>query len=574
MGATHSKTTSYVLETKKGKLRGIEQKDANGKPILYRYAKIPYARPPVGDLRWRRPQPLSSDFSFSTASGEPGDYSQFGPICPQPEYGHGAAVLENPDAAPKIENTQSEDCLYLNIWVPASSPPPSGWPVQFHIHGGWLQVGDANQSNDHDPFDIFANGHPRIIAVPTYRLNLFGFLAGSDLASAEPADPAPGNYGLWDQRMALEWVQQNIAFFGGNPNMITVGGLSAGAHSAFLQLYYDTYLSDSQRIIKQVYLWSNAIAIQPNPLTSQILTDQFISLCEALSIDASSNSSSKSRLVALRQVPADQLVTAISKLKMHTFRTSTDNSFLSNKFLRTLHDGSFTALLAKHKIRVILGEVCDEALLYKLVNPPSTHTDLVRQFGNYYPKPVVDKLVTLTDVYDIPDPAKDDASSQETKERYQDVFARIVADMQVHASLRGLTKCLAADTGSGTPEVLRYRISWRAKELDHWIAPEVGVCHAADTPIWWMSGWRGGYDEEDKQKALKFLKPFADLFEGKSLGVTTAMPHRIARYMDQNGQTHENVEDDLWEKAMRVWDAVAEAGGKTNQSDEMRGLKL
>ena len=81
-----------------------------------------------------------------------------------------------------------------------------------------------------------------------------------------------------------------------------------------------------------------------------------------------------------------------------------------------MHDGSFTAKLAERGVRIILGEVCDEALLYKLVNPPVSHADLLRQLGNYYPKPVVQRLMTLTDVYDIPDESSD-SGREEVKER-------------------------------------------------------------------------------------------------------------------------------------------------------------
>lgn len=562
MGATQSTTSTVVLDTEKGKLQGIEQKDLDGRSVLQRFTKIPYAKPPMGNLRFRRPQPLDKDFSFSTISGEPGDYSSYGPICPQPEYAHGAALIENPDAAPEPENVQSEDCLYLNIWVPTGSQPPaSGWPVQFHIHGGWLQVGDANQGNETDPFDLFSHSTPRIIVAPTYRLNLFGFLAGKDVAEAGE-DPAPGNYGLWDQRAALEWVHENIAMFGGNPDLISVGGLSAGSHSAFLQLYHDAHQEESKRLIKQVYLWSNAIAIQPNPSTSKVLDDQFDSLCEAVSIK-DTGSSPQERLKALRAVPANDLIAAIPKLSLHTFRTSTDNDFVPTNFLRTIHDGSFTACLAQNKVRIMLGEVCDEALLYKLVNPPTNHTDLIRQLANYYPQPVVDKLLELNDTYDIPEAKQEGKGDKVLRERYQDVFARIAADMQVHASVRGLTKCLLEPPkGGDTPEVLRYRISWRAKGLDDFIKPEVGVCHAADGPIWWLSGRRAGNDEKDNKTAAEFLYPFGEFLNGKSLsGKGSAQASKIQRHIDADGNVHTDVEDDLWEKGLRVWNAVADVQG-------------
>ena len=133
MGASNSIESSWILKTSKGSLRGIQvaESDSN-KPLFCRYTRIPYALPPVGDLRWRRPRPLPSDYSFNNSSGQPGDFTKFGPVCPQPVYDSGAA-LDNPSAAPPIENVQSEDCLYLNIWVPIGEPPDGGWPVQIYL---------------------------------------------------------------------------------------------------------------------------------------------------------------------------------------------------------------------------------------------------------------------------------------------------------------------------------------------------------------------------------------------------------------------------------------------------------
>lgn len=134
MGATNSTQALSTLETSKGSLTGLLQSDAaTGEPVCTRYTAIPYALPPVGARRWKRPTSLPDDFTFNKQDGNAGDYTQFGNICPQPVYGHGAVRLPNKSAAPEPENVQSEDCLYLNIWVPAGDAPEGGWPVQFFI---------------------------------------------------------------------------------------------------------------------------------------------------------------------------------------------------------------------------------------------------------------------------------------------------------------------------------------------------------------------------------------------------------------------------------------------------------
>lgn len=569
MGAVQSTSHPHTLKTPKGSLVGLEQRDKTNQVILHRYTKVPYALPPTGPLRWRRPQPLPKDYTFNDSDCKPGNYTSFGPICPQPIYNTDAALVKNPDAGPEIQNTQSEDCLYVNIWVPAGTAPEGGWPVQFQIHGGWLQVGDANQSSDQDPFDLLMNFTPRIIVSATYRLNLFGFLAGADLVSSDSdsdsnssdSDVFAGNYGLWDQRAAIEWTYDNISLFGGNPDKITVGGLSAGAHSTFLQLYYDTYLPVEKRIIKQVYQWSNAIAIQPNSAKSEILTEQFNSLCDA--VDVSRSLSAAERIAKLREVPAEKLVSVIHKLPLHTFRSSTDGSiadggFIPPNFLRSLHDGSFTTLLAEHNVRIMLGEVKDEAQLYKLINPPRSRDGLIRQLGNYYPQAVVEALIR-PDLYHVPKEGEDIP----TKE-WENLFATIVADCQVHASIRGLTHSLLSppekDGIKPLPvgNLFRYRVNWRAKSLDSWIKPKVGVCHAADGPIWWASGYRAGFDSRDREATQEFLKPFGEFLEGKEVQWSKAgnTESNTIRVIETDGKVNASVRDEYWSRGMEVWDAI------------------
>lgn len=473
----------------------------------------------------------------------------------------GQAMVDNPAAAPPVDNVQDEDCLYLNIWVPAAAAttsPAGGWPVQFCIHGGWLQIGDAMQQHDHDPFDLLAHtAAPRIIVSPTYRLNVFGFLAGADLASLHE-DPAPSNYGFWDQRCALEWTAQHIGLFGGNAQNITVGGLSAGANSTFFQLNYDSQLPAQRRLIRRVFLWSNAVAIQPNPTTSSVLTSQFNELCNVFAIPSTATAAEK--LTQLRARSAAELVAALSKLKMHTFRASTDAEFINPTFLASLHSGAFTTRLFHNGTSVLLGEVSDEKELYKLVNPPQDYDGLLTQLANYYPPPVVQALLPL---YDLPD-----SKTSTDAAVWAEKFSQIVGDAQVHASLRGLTHVLLNPPLSSGPEskvkplplsrVHRYRIAWRAKALDNWYKPEVKVCHSADIPIWWASGWRYDYTDADKATIKKFLEPFGQFLAGNKVDWPCSAENRL-RLLDQHGEIHEDAVDDLWERGLQIWNAVWEA---------------
>lgn len=174
------------------------------------YRGIPYAAPPVGDLRWRPPQSVQP---WTT----PRACTAFGPSCPQKED----KLLVTP--APF-----SEDCLYLNVWTTARAGERR--PVMFWIHGGGFIQGGAAQS----VYDGAALARQGVVVVTiNYRLGPYGFLAHPALAD-EAGDGTSGNYGLMDQLAALQWVRTNISQFGGDPGNVTIFGESAGAVSVNL----------------------------------------------------------------------------------------------------------------------------------------------------------------------------------------------------------------------------------------------------------------------------------------------------------------------------------------------------
>jgi para-nitrobenzyl esterase len=171
---------------------------------------VPYARPPVGDLRWRPPQPVAPWPGVRTAGA-------FGANAMQ------GVVFSDIDARPA---GVSEDCLYLNIWTPALKPGIP-IPVMVWIHGGGFAVGSGAEPR-YDGTNLAAKG----IAVVTlnHRLNALGFLAHPELTAESPAH-ASGNYGLLDLVAALAWVKRNILAFGGDPDQVTIAGESAGSEA-------------------------------------------------------------------------------------------------------------------------------------------------------------------------------------------------------------------------------------------------------------------------------------------------------------------------------------------------------
>lgn len=196
-----------VVKTQHGKLQGDVLDTDSGLTV---YRGIPFAAAPVGELRWKAPQPVAK---WSGAR----DATEFGAICPQ---GPALAFMMG---IPLPET--SEDCLFLNVWT-AASEGDDPRPVMVWIHGGGLSLGWSNQP-DYDG-SAFASKGVVLVSI-NYRLGPLGYLAHPAL-SKEAAGES-GNYGFLDQLAALQWVQRNIAQFGGDPDNVTIFGESAGGTS-------------------------------------------------------------------------------------------------------------------------------------------------------------------------------------------------------------------------------------------------------------------------------------------------------------------------------------------------------
>jgi para-nitrobenzyl esterase len=190
------------------------------------YRGIPYAAPPVGNLRWREPQPVAHWDGVRKAD-------QFGAICMQAAFRGGATANPpatapaNPPANPPPNPPKmSEDCLFLNVWTAASSASERR-PVMVWIHPGGYNTGSGSTPG----YDGEALAKKGVVLVTiNYRLGVFGFFSHPELTK-ESENHASGNYGLMDEVAALQWVQKNIAAFGGDPQRVTVFGDSAGSAS-------------------------------------------------------------------------------------------------------------------------------------------------------------------------------------------------------------------------------------------------------------------------------------------------------------------------------------------------------
>lgn len=195
-----------TVTTEQGSVRGVVGSGAVA------FKGIPFAAPPVGERRFKPPEAADC---FDDGLFEADDY--------------GAACAQASGDADSPAMVGSEDCLVLNVWKPSEA---TGLPVLFYVHGGGNVQGSTSQadSNGTHMFDgaALASMQNAIVVTSNYRLGLFGFMTGDDLA-AESDEGVSGNYGLLDQIAALQWVQRNISEFGGDPQQVLLFGESAGA---------------------------------------------------------------------------------------------------------------------------------------------------------------------------------------------------------------------------------------------------------------------------------------------------------------------------------------------------------
>lgn len=238
---------------------------------------IPYAKAPVGNLRWKAPQPAEKWKGTKQAqqfAKNPMQLNVFGDMSFR-------------------SSGMSEDCLYLNVWTPAKSPMEK-LPVLVYFYGGGYVAGDGSEAR----YDGESMSKTGIVTLTVnYRLGVFGFLAHPEL-SKETAYKGSGNYGLLDQYAALKWVKENIAAFGGDPNRVTIAGESAGSISVSAQMASPL----SKNLIAGAIGESGAM-IKPTLAPISLEQGEKNGLAFSAKVNASD-------LAALRAMPAEELLKA------------------------------------------------------------------------------------------------------------------------------------------------------------------------------------------------------------------------------------------------------------------------
>lgn len=281
------KITAPVVKIANGTLEGTNESG------IRTFKGIPFAQPPVGELRWREPKPVKNWQGVRKAD-------KFGPRAMQ------RAIFGDMNFR---SNGMSEDCLYLNVWTPAKSANEH-LPVLVYFFGGGFVAGDGSEPR----YDGESMARKGIVAITVnQRLSVFGFFAHPELTKESPHHSS-GNYGLLDHTAALQWVQQNVAAFGGDPKRVTIAGESAGSFAVSAQMASPL----SKNLIAGAIGESGSLlgANPPVPLQEA----EQIGVKFATSIGANS-------LAALRAMDADELLEATAKPETPRFPVTVDGFF-------------------------------------------------------------------------------------------------------------------------------------------------------------------------------------------------------------------------------------------------------
>ena len=312
--AAQTVESTVVAETASGQLRGVARAGGGAE-----FLGIPYAQPPVGELRWHEPLPAKS---------WPGirDAAAFGAPCAQPVMGE----WNRRDA-----ERGAEDCLYLNVVTPVW-PAKAALPVMLWLHGGANEGGTSSSVFYNDGALV---SHGVLLVTVNYRLGVFGFFAHPELTVESPHH-ASGNYGLMDQILALRWVRDNIARFGGDPNNITIFGQSAGGQDTGLLMTSALSKSLFQRAIAE-----SGVSFSP-PLPPLADAERAGEKFAASAMGATlPGPKADAALKRLRQLTAQDLLAARTGMNPHpTFGPVIDGWVITRSPAEVFHSGDEAAI--------------------------------------------------------------------------------------------------------------------------------------------------------------------------------------------------------------------------------------
>lgn len=413
---------TVVVETAHGRLAGARKRS------IMSFKGIPFARPPVGALRWRWPEP-SEPWAGTR------DATRFAPTCPQAptqiESLMGMAVGE-----------QAEDCLYLNIWTPACDDAKR--PVMVWIHGGAFVLG----AGSHGIYNGRALAeHDVVVVTINYRLGAFGFLALA--AETQGRVPGSGAEGIADQIAALEWVKRNIAVFGGNPDNVTIFGESAGGmsvsalmanpqarglfHKAIAQSGAAHIGHDAERAARVAHAFLEEMGLSPDEAHKALDAPYSALIAAQISLLAKTNAGKDTR-----------------KLGALPFQPAIDGALMAARPIAPLREG------AGKGIPLLTGTTRDEWKLFSAADP-RLRLISARNFTERVERLAGDAAPVLLAAYDDGSP-----------------FERFNALMTDKTFVVPAARLMAAQ--EKVAPVYAYRFDWRS----NFLGGIMGACHALD----------------------------------------------------------------------------------------------
>jgi len=438
---------------------GVVEGTVGADPSVRLFKGIPFAAPPVGDLRWKAPQPVVAWTGVRRAD-------EWGNRCMQgPMWG----PLNTRD------KTMSEDCLYLNVWTPARKPNEKR-PVFVVFHGGGFAAGSSSEPRTDGEW--FAR-QGIVVVDPNYRLALFGFMAHPEL-TREGAGHGSGNYGMLDQAAALEWVKANIAAFGGDPGNITINGESAGSMSVSALLVSPL----TKHLVRRAIGQSGAFFASP----SRGIAEKPLAEKEQDGVKFGESVGAKT-LAELRAKPAEELLATVMKIGGWGYAPGVDGYFLPDT-VAALYAAGLQA-----KVPLLAGWTSSEMGMAVAMNPqkPTAAT-----FPEALEKRLPGRGADAARVY----PAATDAEALQA-----------AADLESDLFIAYSTwKWIEVHSKSGAP-VWRYRFDRTLPEANG--SNRFGAPHASDIEYSFntLDSKKADWQPEDRKAAETMSRAFANFIK-------------------------------------------------------------
>ena len=365
--------TQTIIES--GAVRGVPTSN----PDITVFRGIPFAAPPVGDNRWRAPQPVESWNGVRVCD-------TYGPPSMQQTPGENPAEFYTREWYTRPDQPMSEDCLYLNVWTPARDANEK-LPVMVWIFGGGMCFGYTSEM-EFDGEHIASHGV--VMVSVNYRLNSFGFLAHRELTEEAAERGEPGtNFGLLDQSAGLRWVKRNIAAFGGDPENVTLFGQSAGGRCTWMHIAAPSDRGLFHKAIVQSGGLGGGISNYPSLAQSEQAGAEFLRYLGVSSI------------AEARRIPAATLLDRTLTYHGHRWGPTIDGTFLPTSPMKAVASGMAA------DVRLLLGSTTGDPAGFRMGEDPEKFHRFARtQYGEDYAEFAslsgIDSAEKLREYYDSP----------------------------------------------------------------------------------------------------------------------------------------------------------------------------